>query len=270
MTNPPTGPTPSQDPNAFGQSSEPVSGGYPAQPTSGAYPAQPTSGQQPAAGGYGQPQQFDQTQQYGQQPYQQSQQYGQQPGYGQQPQYGAPQYGAPQQYGGGYPVAPQAYGQAGPSGKRPGTATAAAVLGFIFGTIGFFFGAYSLVALTGASDSGLFGYTSGDQDFAIVLSFVSTILIVIAAVIVFVGAVQLLSGKSNKFVVIATLMYIVGQLIGMVAILILASGDGVATLIVSFIVSLLLAGVLLFLAKSSDVDKWLARKSAARAAGYEL
>lgn len=266
MTNPPTGPTPSQDPNAYPQ-------GYGAQPTSGGYPAQPTSGQVPAQPGHGQP--FDQTQQYGQAPqyggqapqygqgqqYGQSQQYGQQPGYGQQ--YGAPQYG-------GYPAAPQAYGQGAPSGRRPGTATAAAVLGFIFGTIGFFASAYTLVALTGGAESGVFGFGSGDQDFAIVLLFLSTGLIVVASVLVFIGAVQLIGGKTNKLVVLATLIYIVGQLLSIVAFLILGSGDGVATVIVTFIVSLLLAGVLLFLAKNSDVDKWLARKSAARAAGYEL
>lgn len=299
MTNPPTGPTPSQDPNAHeqgGAGAQPVSGSQQAQPSSGAFPAQPSSGAFPAqpagapeyGGGSDYAQQGDYSQpQYGQP------QYGQ-PQYG-QPQYGAPQYGAPQygagqgyaepqygapqyaagqygapQYGGGYPAAPQAYGQAGPSGRRPGSATAAAVLGFIFGTIGFFTAAYMLVALTGAAEGGLFGFLDGENTFALVLVFISTILWLVASVLVFVGAVQLIGGKSSKGVVIATIMYIVAQLIALIAVLIVGGGDGIATLIVSFIISILIAGVLLFLAKSSDVEKWIARKSAARAAGYEL
>lgn len=280
MTNPQTGSTPGQDPNAYGQDgygSQPASGGYPAQPTSGGYPAQPTSGQQPAAGqydaqgqgGYGQPQYGGQSQYGGQPQYGQQPQYGGQPGYGQQPQYGGqPGYGQPQP--GGYPPAPQGYGQAAPSGARPGTATAAAILGFIFGTIGFIISAYALVLLTGASDAGIFGMAGGGAGFALVLIFISTIAIVVASVLVFIGAVQLISGKTNKWVLLATIIYLAGQFIGMIATLIGSGGEGVATVIVTFIVSSLMAGVLLFLAKNSDVERWLARKNAARAAGYEL
>lgn len=250
MTYPNTGSTPSQDPNYNPQ------GGYQnpqtgSQPTSDWSAQAPSTGNQPAYG-----QQYDAQQGYGQQ-------YGapQQQGYGQQ-------YGAPQQGYGGFPAAPQAFGGA-PSGQRPGTATTAGVLGFIFGTFGFFVSAYTLIGLTGAAEGGLFGSTSTQGGFTIVLLFISTIAILVASILVFIGAVQIMSGKTNKWIVLAAIVYIGGQLIGLIAVLVGGGTDGIATLMVAFLVSMLLAGLLIFLAKGQDVEKWLARKNAARAAGYE-
>ncbi|WP_199849471.1 hypothetical protein [Blastococcus sp. Marseille-P5729] len=260
MSFPNTGSTPSQDPAGSNQH------GY-SSPSTG---SQPTTGGQPSYDG-------QQTQQYGQGGYGQGgygQQYGgQQYGgqqYGGQQYGGAPQYGGQQGYGqqyGGFPPAPQGYGQP-PSGNRPGTATAAAVLGFVFGTIGFFISAYALILLTGAAESGLFGSGSIDG-FPLVLQFVSVIGIVVASLMVFFGAIQLLGGKTNKWIVLAAIIYIVSQLLGLISSLIALEGEGIATLLVYFIISILLAGLLIFLAKSKDVEKWLARKEAARAAGYE-
>lgn len=267
MSFPNTGSTPSQDPAGPNQNgySNPSTG---SQPTTGGQPSY--DAQQYGQQGYGDQQGYGQQyggapqQGYGQQGYGQQyggapQQYGGQQGYGQQ--------GYGQQYGGGFPAAPQAYGHA-PSGKRPGTATTAGVLGFIFGTFGFFGSAYTLIGLTAGTEAGAFGVSSGVEGFTLVLLFLSSIAILVASVMVFIGAVQLMSGKTNKWIVLAAIIYIAGQLIGVIA-LFTVTTDGVATTIVLFFVAILLAGLLIFLAKSSDVTKWLARKQAARAAGYE-
>ncbi|WP_194291447.1 DUF4064 domain-containing protein [Cumulibacter manganitolerans] len=255
-------------------------------PTTGAQPAygQQYDAQAPTTGShqaYGQPQGYEQPQgygrpAYGQQGYPQQgygqQGYGQQ-GYGQQG-YGQPQYGAQQGYGqqqyGGFPAAPQAYGQA-TSGQRPGTATTAGVLGFIFGSFGILGYGWILIALTGATESGGQGMF-GDAQSGIASAFLWIWVLggLAAAVLVFIGAIQLMGGKTNKPIVISAIVYIAAQLCFLIAMLVGTGGQvPIGTMIVSFVVSCLFAGLVLFLAKSKDVEKWLARKTAARAAGYE-
>lgn len=268
MTNPTTGSTPWQDPSQSGGQS--AGGSYSGPPTGG-QPAQshgaPDTGATQSFGqqqGYGQQPQGYPQQGYPQQGYPQ-QGYGQQQGY---PQQGYPQQGYGQQGPGGYQGAPAYAAQPGFGGgkpSRPGTATTAGVLGFIFGTIGFLWSAWLLVVLTGATESGVFGSTDG---FPLVLLFLATIATLVASVLVFIGAVQLMSGKTNKLMLLSCFIFIGGQLLYLLASLIGSSGDGIATLIVGFLISILLAVLLIFLANNGDVVKWLERMKAGRAAGY--
>ncbi|GAB3302173.1 hypothetical protein [Epidermidibacterium keratini] len=259
MTNPNTGSQPyGQDPNSY----QPNTGSQSSYPQSGSQ-SYPQSGSQPAQSGYGDQygtQQYG-TQQYGQQGYGQQgygQQYGQQ-GYGQQG-YGQQGYGQGMpQYAGGFG------GQQ--TMSRPGMATAAGVIGIIFGALGFFSSAYLLVVLTAGSESGAFGI-SGDGDAFLVMSFIAAVGWVVSSVLVFVGAIQILSGKNNKLIVISCIIYIVAQIVWLVGILTISEGEGIATVLVALIISLLLAGMLAFFAKNGDVENWLARKRAAEAAGY--
>ncbi|MFV0532361.1 MAG: hypothetical protein ACK5MR_01750 [Cumulibacter sp.] len=187
------------------------------------------------------------------------------------PQYGAPQYGAPQygapQYGGapmpGYPAAPPPGG--GQWGlQRPGTATAAGVLGIIFTTIGFFAGAFNVIVLTGAAESDLFAVVDG---FPMVLYVIAAIGMLVASVMGFIGAIQLLSGKSNQMLILATIIYLASRVISLLADLIFADGNATGTLLVSALVGIVLAIVLIFLARGSDVQQWLEQKKAATSAG---
>lgn len=231
-------------------------------PPTGPTPSQPT-GESYGAGQYGAPQQG--APQYGQ--HGDQQQYGA-PQYGGHPQggqqYGAPQYGG--QQGGGYPVAPQAYGNAPWSDRRPGSATAAGVMGIIFTALGFLGAAVSVVVLTGAAEASLFAQ-AGIDGFPLVLTIISAVALLVASVIGFIGAIQLLSGKSNKLLLLGTYIYLGSQLLSLIANLMFTGGDDVATTIVSSLIGVVLGVVLIVLARSSDVQQWLARKNAQQAAG---
>ena len=192
------------------------------------------------------------------------------PQYGGQPQYGAPQYGAPQ-YGGqpqaGYPAAPPAYGAAPWGNQRPGTATAAGVLGIIFTAIGFLGAAFTVIVLTGAAESSAFAAV-GIDGFPFVLSLVAAVAMLVASVMGFIGAIQLLSGKSNQMLVLATFIYIGSRVLSLISDLIFTDGNAAGTVIVSALIGLVLAVVLIVLARGNDVQQWLARKQAENAAGH--
>lgn len=226
-------------------------------PPTGPTPSQPGS-DQGGAGQYGQQPQHEQygQQQYGQPPYGQ-------PQYGEQPQYGQQQYGQQP----GYPVAPQAYGGAPWGNQRPGTATAAGVLGIIFTALGFLTGAFSIIVLTGAADASLFAQ-AGIDGFPLVLYIVASIALLIAAVMGFIGAIHLLSGKSNQLLIIATYVYLGSRVLSLIADLMYTGGDAVGTQLTSALVGIVLAVVLLALARGKDVQQWLVRKNAERAAGH--
>ena len=189
--------------------------------------------------------------------------------YGGQPQYGAPQYGAAQ-YGGapqpGYPSAPPAYGGAPWGDQRPGTATTASVLGIIFSALGFLSAALTVVVLTGAAETSLFTQ-SGIDGFPLVLVIIAAVAWLVASVMGFIGAIQLLAGKSNKLLILATFIYLGSQVLSLIAELMFTGGDGAGTTIVSALVGVVLAVVLIVLARGNDVQQWLARKNAQQAAG---
>ncbi|WP_134322480.1 proline-rich domain-containing protein [Cumulibacter soli] len=179
---------------------------------------------------------------------------------------GVPQYGAPQ-YGGapmpGYPAAPPPVG--GQWGvQRPGTATAAGVLGIIFTTVGFFAGAFNVIVLTGAAESDLFAVVDG---FPMVLYMIAAIGMLVASVMGFIGAIQLLSGKTNQMLILATVIYVASRVLAVIGDLVFYNGNRAAEMLVSALVGIVLAIVLIFLARGSDVQQWLERKKAATSAG---
>lgn len=186
------------------------------------------------------------------------------------PQYGAPQYGAPQ-YGGapqpGYPAAPQAYGSAPWSNQRPGSGTAAGVLGIIFTVFGFFSGAMSVIALTGAAEMSAFAVL-GVDGFPLVLLVIASIALLAASVVGFLGAIQLLSGKSNQMLLLGTYIFIGSRVLSLIAGLMVTDGEGAGQQMVSALIGIVLAVVLVVLARGADVTRWLEQKKAQQAAGY--
>lgn len=162
----------------------------------GNYPEQPSHGQQSP---YGSPPA------YGTQP----PAYGTQPGYGQQP---AP-YGSPPAYGthAGYP---QPYGYGGGQPVRSGGVTAAAVLGFILGAGGVVVSLVTLIgafAVLGASGSGEFSAIPGLSDIAGaaggILVFVA-LLAIAWTVLIILGGVRALTGRSRVPLIVAGSMSI--------------------------------------------------------------
>lgn len=239
------------DPNNYG----PPSGQQPAQPSGQQYPQ---SGQQPA-----QPQYGEQYPQSGQQYAQPQQQYGQpQQQYGQpQQQYGQPQqqYGQPA-YGGGFPSAP---GYGGPTApKRPGVATGAAVLALVLSVIFGLIFAFALIALTSATEAGF----TGGADGSLALGWASVIFGLIGSVIMFVGAIQLLSGTNVLMIKIGAALLVLSFLLSLINNLIAGGGS---TGVVTVVILLIAPGLVLGLSMSPEIAKWSAKKKAYAAAGGE-
>lgn len=276
MTNPTTGSTPWQDPNQSGGQfgdgsySGPPTGGQPAQATGPDTGATQSFGQQSYGQQSGQPggQQPYGQQQGGQQPGYPQQGYGQQQGSYSQQGYGQPGqqvYGQQPGYGqtyGGYQAAPAAFG-APPGLRRPGVATGAAVTGIVIGVIWFFISSIALIGLGTVSEYQVNGG-------ALALGWVAAIAYFIGSALMFVGGIMLLSGKNNRMIIIGCGLTIVGALVALINALVNAGGQATGANIVVTIIILLIAGVIIFLSLNSDVVKWLARKKAASAAGYDL
>lgn len=162
----------------YGQQPEQPGGGYP----QGGYPQTPGQGQ-PAQG-------YPQSPPYGQ-PAQ---------GYPQSPPYGQPAQGYPQSPPSGYPQA-QGYGamppappeySAGPS-SRPGVATAAAVLAFVQAGLTAIPG---ILQLINAPQNGGLG---GNPPTGVMI--IVAIAEVIGVVLLIIGGVQLIGGKSRTLIV---------------------------------------------------------------------
>jgi hypothetical protein len=244
------------DPNNYG----PPTGGQPAQPYGQQYPQ---SGQQPAQPQYGQ--QYPQSGTHAAQPqYPQSGQQPAQPQYGgQQPQqYGQQQYG--QQYGqpqyGGYPSAPGYGGMSSP--KRPGVATGAAVLAIVISVIFGLLYAIALIALAGATEAGITGGAGSN----VALGWVTVLLGLVGSVLMFVGAIQLLSGTNILNIKIGAILLAASFLVSLINTLIAGGGS---TGIVTVIIFLIAPGLVLGLSLSPEIAKWSSRKKAYAAAGGE-
>lgn len=138
-------------------------GGYPQQP--GGYPQSPPAGF-PQPGGYPQ----------------------QQGGYPQSPPAGFPQAPSYAQGAGGLPVAPTDYGEVG-SSIRPGSATAAAVLAFVQGGI---------TAIT--TIIGIAGISNNASDVG--LAWLLLLAQVAGVILLIVGGVQLMQGKSRVLLLV--------------------------------------------------------------------
>jgi hypothetical protein len=160
--------------------------------------------------GYGAP---GQQQPYGQQGY------GQQ-GYGQQP------YGQPAPFGG--PGGPSPYG-GGPAGKRPGTVTAAAVIGIVWGAIGALF---SLLVMLAA-----FGLGAALIGLLLLLSLA-------AYVALLVGGVTVLQGKSPKLLLYTAYALVALGLISFVLSL-FQDGGNAASGIIGLVITAAIAALLL-------------------------
>ncbi len=148
----------------------------------------------------------DQNDPQGQSPYGTPQQppagYGQQ-GYG-QPGYGQPGYGQQQGYGQqGYTPAPSYSGGPPATGQRPGGVTAAAVIGIVIGGLGTLGGLLALLAI------GLIFEASVLLGILVLLSFA-------AAVVMLVGGIQALQGKSPRLLLLASFASIGLQLLSLV------------------------------------------------------
>jgi uncharacterized membrane protein len=111
--------------------------------------------------------------------------YGQPPPYGQQPHGPAQPYGQPAPHGGF--GGPSPYGA--PAGRRPGTVTAAAVIGIAWGAIGAFF---SLLVMLAA-----FGLGAGLIGLLLLLSLAAYIALLV-------GGIQTLQGRSPKLLLVTS------------------------------------------------------------------
>lgn len=198
----------------------------------GQFPGQPGPGQP----GAGQPPVYGQQQQpYPQQPY------GQQPAYGAQPPvYGQPAYAPP-----GYPMAPA-------GAARPGMATAAAVLAFIWG--GFAIIASILTMTAGSIVSSVCsGLDSSDCGTGLGGFFViSSILLIATAILLIWGGVTTLSGKNTQLLTIGCVVYIVVQIVALIA-----YGGFYTTAIFGFVAPIL---ILVFLF-NPQVRNWVRSKN---------
>lgn len=232
--------------------------GYGSDPSQ-AYGYDQQQGQQPAYGqqhGYGQQPPYGQQQGYGQQPA-----YGQPPAYGQQQGYGQQGYG--QQGYPGQPVYPAGYqygyGASGP--QRPGMAIAGAIVAIVLGVIYGLWGALVLIFSAAVSDSGLSG---GDVAFA----WISSILLLAGAIIMFVGGIQLLSGSNSSTVKIGAIVTSLGLVINLIRSLVVTDGYAVGTTIVGTIIGLIGPGIVFGLASAGAVTQWLEHKKAVSSVGY--
>jgi hypothetical protein len=123
-----------------------------------------------------------------------------------QPGWGAPPPPAPG-YGPAptYPDSPAGYGT--PAGQRPGTVTAAAVTGVVWGSLGALLG---LLGLFGASVIDDLGIEISALD--IILGLIG----VAAAVALLVGGIQVLQGKAPKLLLYATYAGLVLWVLGVI------------------------------------------------------
>ncbi|MGY1775711.1 hypothetical protein ACI8AV_07600 [Geodermatophilus sp. SYSU D00804] len=181
--------------------------------------------------GYGAPG----AQPYGQQPYG-AQPYGAQP-YGQQP------HGDPAPYGGGF-GGPSPYG-GGPAGQRPGQVTAAAVIGVVIGGLGSLFG---LLAVLGIGV--LFALSP--------LLGIITLLAVATAVVVLVGGIQVLTGKSPRLLLLGSYASIGIQLLTLV--ISLAVGGGFEF---SALLGFVLPGLIVFFLQQPQSKQYFASRGLA-------
>lgn len=156
----------------YGQQPDPYQGGYPQGGVPQGYPQTPGQGQ-PAQG-------YPQSPPYGQP--------AQQPGYPQSPPYGQP---APQYPYGSMPAAPAEY-SGGPI-PRPGTVTAAAVLGYVQAGITLI---PTVLMLAGLVNEG-----GGGEDAA--FGWIIVLAQIAGAALLITGGVQIMGGKSRALMVAA-------------------------------------------------------------------
>lgn len=257
MTTPDSGPNTGSE--QFGNN---PAGNNPAGDNPTGYTPPPATGEQSAPQGYGQ----DQTQAYGQQQAQGQPDYGQQQAqgqqaYGQQPGYGQQAYGQ-QGYPGqpAYPAGYQpGYGASGPG--RPGVATGAAIVAIVLGVIYGLWGALFLIGSAAVSDSGLSG---GDVAFA----WISSILLLGGAIIMFVGGIQLLGGSNGMTIKLGAAVTALAVIVFLIWSLISGDGNGIGTVIVVTIIGLIGPALVFSLSAGSAVTQWLQQKKAVSSAGY--
>ena len=161
-----------------------------------------------------------------------------QPGYGAPQQaYGAPQqvYGAPQQgYGApqpGYgPPAPQGYGgYGGPAPQRPGMATAAAIVGIVWGGLGTLFGLLVMLAAFGLG--------------AAFVGLIALVSLVFSALLLWAG-IKVLQGQSPRLLLIISYVAIGLGLLSIIASAI-QDGGSAASGVLGLIIPGVVAGLLL-------------------------
>ena len=156
----------------------------------------------------------------------------------------APQ-GPPQGYGG---PAPAYSGPAGPEGgQRPGTVTAAAVTGIVWGGLGTLFGLL-----------GVFGASMAD-DLGIELSALDIILGILgiaAAVALLVGGIQVLQGKAPKLLLYAAYAGLALWVLGVLSSIMQGHGFSVLSL-----VSLVILGAIVALLMQPQSKQYFAARS---------
>ncbi|PRZ31695.1 hypothetical protein CLV47_12731 [Antricoccus suffuscus] len=282
MTTPGSGPNTGSEQFGSNPAGNNPTGNNPAGENPAGYTPPPATGEQGTPQGYGQ----DQTQAYGQQPAYGQPDYGQPQG--QQPAYGQQDYGQPQAYGQpgygqsqgqqpaygqqgygqqgypGQPVYPVGYqpGYGGPSGpQRPGVATGAAIVAIVLGVIYGLWGAIFLIGSAAVSDSGLSG---GDVAFA----WISSILLLAGAIIMFVGGIQLLSGSNGMTIKLGAAVTALAVVVFLIWSLISSNGNGIGTVIVVTIIGLIGPALVFSLSSGGAVTQWLQHKKAVSSAGY--
>jgi hypothetical protein len=243
-------------------------------------------GQGSTSSGQGQPPQYGEQQQYGdqqygQQPYGQpqdpAQQYGQpapygQAAYGQPQQYGQP-YGQAQPYGQQYDPAQQygqqaGYGQYGPSGvpAKPGGVVTAAVLGFIFGALGLL---ASLVLIIGGAFASGFSGTANEQipGLGSIAGAVGGVLIVFGVVflawtvVMIWGSVWALTGRSRVMLLVGGSIALAFTLFGFLANLGGSNNGGAGGIIWSLLFLLGALAIVVLLAMKPAADFFNAHRA---------
>ncbi|MGY1739876.1 MULTISPECIES: hypothetical protein [unclassified Blastococcus] len=144
-----------------------------------------------------------------------------QPGYGApQPGYGAPQpgYGPPQGYGG--------YG--GPAGQRPGMATAAAIIGIVWGGLGTLFGLLVMLAAFGLG--------------AAFVGLIALVSLAFSALLLWAG-IQVLQGRSPRLLLLISYVAIGLAVLSLVASLI-QDGGSAASSVLGFVIPGVIIGLL--------------------------
>ena len=158
------------------------------------------------------------------------------------PQGGAPQgqpgWGAPQQPAPGYNPAPSYAGGPAPTGQRPGMVTAAAIIGIVIGALG----------ILGVFAIGVY------FAFDTVLGLLS-LLSVAAAVVLLIGGIQAIQGKSPKLLQLGSYASIGVQLLTLIWALV--SGYGFVFL---GLVGFLLPGLIVFLLMQPQSKQYYASR----------
>ena len=184
------------------------------------------------------------------------------------PQYGAPQYGAPQYGASQYGASPSPYGAPQYGGypapavggydvaRRPGTVTAAAVIGFVFGGLLIVFCLLGLIGLAATSDTIRNRYGSG----LLAVTFVILLVRLAMGGLYIWGGVRALRGQGRTMLIVVSAIELALALIGLVV----RVGGTSSTGLVGVIIDLLFVAPILILILLPASGNFFAARRAGR------